>query len=271
MSQRRRVGESSRRRDRVVVLTSRLILLPLMGIALCMAGCTSSNTVTSTVPSRDSTGTPVRQSVVATPQPPVPLADVDAEALQLVRPGIVIAWQPSHQADTGFDGWKEYRVCSDIVDRTIAELDEYEHVKAWDTKHGLTGSNNYRPKPSNTEAFDVEIAKANQRGATVFISVHNDGGAPSGILGESMPGDRKGARLSGALVSALSADLKMRNRGSREVRLYSLEPERNTATHRCLLEIGDNSADRALLESPAGRQRIAESLARAIREFDFGD
>lgn len=271
MSQRRRVGAWSRRYGVGGVPPSRLMLLPLVGIALWMVGCTASDAVTSTASSSASIEPSVPQSVVPTPQPPVPLTDVEVEAVQLVKPGTVIAWQPSHQADTGADGWKEYKVCSDIVDRTIAELDEFEHVKAWDTRHGLTGSNNYRPKPSNTEAFDAEVATANQHDATVFISVHNDGGAPSGILGESMPGDSEGARLSAALVSALSADLKMRNRGTREVRLYSLEPGRNKATYRCLLEIGDNAADRALLESPAGRQKIAESLARAIREFDFGD
>lgn len=182
---------------------------------------------------------------------------------------LVIAWQPSHQADTGASGWKEYRVCGDIVDRTIRELPEFKHVKAWDTKHGLTGSNNYRPKPSNTRAFDQELRIAGARHAEIFISIHNDGGAPSGILGEYLPGDTEGKALSESLVNALSHDLDMKDRGSRAVTLYSLESVRNKARYRCLLEVGDNSADREFLESPEGRQQVAESLARAIRQFDF--
>lgn len=188
-----------------------------------------------------------------------------------VEPSMVVAWQPSHQADTGRDGWEEYTVCGDIVDRTMAELPEFKHVKAWDTEHGLTGSNNYRPRPSNTGAFDRELRIANDADVTVFISVHNDGAAPSGILGECMPSDQKSQALCVALVTGLTHRLHMKNRGVREVRLYSLEATRNHAEYRCLLEVGDNAADRKLLESARGRQLIAEALAESLRGFDFSE
>ena len=45
------------------------------------------------------------------------------------------------------------------------------------------------------------------------------------------------------------------------MRLYSLEPERNEAPIRILLEIGDNEADRDYLMDPAGREEIAVALA----------
>lgn len=186
------------------------------------------------------------------------------------KQSLVIAWQPSHQADTGA-GYTEYVVCGDIVDRTIALLPEYRHVKAWDLKHGLTGSNNYRPKPSNTPAFDNEVKLANDGGADVFVSVHNDGGAPSGILGEQLPGDKKGAALSRHLTTALAQSLGLHDRGVRDVRLYSLEAVRNNAPYRCLIEVGDNKADRALLTSESGRQKIAEALAAAIRSYRFSN
>lgn len=184
------------------------------------------------------------------------------------RRSSVIAWQPSHQADTGVD-WEEYVICGDIVDRTIALLPEFTHVKAWETGMGLFGSNGYRPQPKNAAAFDSEIAKANAARATVFISVHNDGGAPSGILGMCMPSDGRSRALAERLKAALLSATGLPDRGIREERLYSLEPERNKAGTRLLLEIGDNKADRAFLLEDANRQAIAEALADSLRESDL--
>ena len=202
-------------------------------------------------------GTELTATPVATtaPQPSPPLT-------------MMIAWQPSHQADTGYDGWKEYRICGDIVDRTMKLLSGYRHIKAWDTAHGLTGSNNYRPAPKNTRAFDTELKLANDKDATVFVAIHNDGAAPSGVMGECMPGDAKGRRLAEAFVAQIAEDTGLPSRGVREIRLYSLEPARNHATYRCLLEIGDNHADRKFLESATGRDRIAKALAKTIESME---
>jgi hypothetical protein len=180
----------------------------------------------------------------------------------------IIAWQPSHQADTGAD-WKEYVICGDIVDRVIALLPEFTHVKAWETGMGLSGSNGYRPQPKNAPAFDSEVSQANSANAAVFISVHNDGGAPSGILGMCMPGDATSRALAERLKAALVLATKLPDRGIREERLYSLEPERNKAGTRLLLEIGDNKADRAFLLDEANRQAIAVALADSLRESDL--
>ncbi len=179
---------------------------------------------------------------------------------------MTVALQPSHQDDTG-EGWHEYRICGDIADRTIRAGQGIHWVKAWDVSDGLTGSNNYRPRPTNTIAFDREMAQANAAGASYFVSIHNDGGAPSGILGEHMPGDGPSGRLTEYLVQKLSVELGLPNRGVREVRLYSLEPERNRAKYRSLLEIGDNVADRAFLSSVSNRARIGRVLATALASF----
>jgi hypothetical protein len=183
------------------------------------------------------------------------------------RPTYVVALQPSHQNDTGADSWHEYRVCGDIVDRTIAAMPGVRGVKAWDIRHGLTGSNNYRPRPSNTRAFDTEVAIANAADADAFVAVHCDGGAPSGILGEYLPGDTKGRALCARLVDELVRRTGLPNRGLREVRLYSLETARNKAEYRCLVEIGDNVADRAFLDSAAGRQKAADAMASILSRW----
>jgi len=180
----------------------------------------------------------------------------------------VIAWQPSHQADTGAD-WEEYVICGDIVDRVIALLPEFTHVKAWEIGMGLSGANGYRPKPINTPAFDSEVGKANAAGATVFVAVHNDGGAPSGILGMCMPGDATSRALAEKLKAALVSATGLPDRGMREERLYSLEAQRNKADARLLLEIGDNKADRAFLLDEGNRQAIAVALAGTLKGSDL--
>lgn len=178
----------------------------------------------------------------------------------------IVAIQPSHQDDTG-EGWHEYLVCGDIADQAIAALGRAKTVKAWDVGDGLTGSNNYRPRPTNTRAFDVEVAAANRAGARFFISIHNDAGASSGILGEYFPGDSKGRVFTDWMVSELSRRSGLPNRGTRDVRLYSLEPERNRAEYRSLVEIGDNVADRAYLSSSRNRELVGEALAEAVTVF----
>jgi hypothetical protein len=179
----------------------------------------------------------------------------------------VVAWQPSHQDDTGSADWHEYLICGDIVDRTIAKAVNVRNIKCWDLNHGLTGSNNYNPTPINTVAFDSEVEQANQAGASYFISIHNDGGAPSGVLGEYLPGDEDGKNLTAKLVNAICAKTGLPNRGLREVRLYSLEYPSNKAKYKCLLEIGDNEKDQTFLENPNNRDIIAQSLAEVVNNF----
>jgi len=179
---------------------------------------------------------------------------------------VVVAWQPSHQDDTGAN-WHEYLICSDIVDRTIAKATSVTNVKCLDTAHGLTGTNNYRPSPTNTVAFDSEVRQANQAGASYFISIHNDGGAPSGVLGEYLPGDEAGKRLAERLVSAICSKTGLSNRGLRAVQLYSLESSRNNAQYKCLLEIGDNEKDRAFLENSNNRDLVAQAMAEVVNSY----
>ncbi len=177
-----------------------------------------------------------------------------------VRSGPVVAFQPSHQDDTGAADWHEYRICGDIAQRTIALLEgsPFETVLAWETGMGLTGSNN---NGSNAAAFDSEIGKSNDAGADYFISIHNDGSAPSGVLGMYFTGDTRSAELAETMARSVSRQIGLPYRGIRGRPLYSLDAGRNHAPVRVLLEIGDNVQDRAFLDDPAGRQKIAAALA----------
>ncbi len=176
----------------------------------------------------------------------------------------MIAWQPSHQDDTGDEAWHEYVICGDIVERTIALAPGFTHVVAWETELGLTGSNNNGG--SNVDAFDSELQKANDAGADYFISVHNDGNAPSGVMGMYFEGDAASADIAERLAEALAEGLGLPLRATVGRDLYSLDAARNEAPIRVLLEIGDNVRDRDLLEDPVGRAKIAALLAQALSD-----
>jgi hypothetical protein len=235
--------------------------VPPAGSVSTTASAESSMASASSVPSRNPANAPNAAALPATTPPP-PAAKP--------KKALIIAFQPAHQADTSNDpSFKEHIICGDIVDRAIVALPEYTCVKAWDIKDGLTGSNNYRPKPTNTKAFDKELAIANDAGADVFVAVHVDSGAlDNWLLGEVLPRDPSGKALCNTLLGSLSKELGWKQRDPRVARLHSLEPSRNNAKYRCLLEIGDNEKDRAFLEVPANRERIAQALADGIRSFD---
>ncbi len=180
---------------------------------------------------------------------------------------ITVAWQPSHQDDTGEGDWHEYLICNDIVDRAMALSTGVKNVKCWDISHGLTGTNRYEPKPTNTAAFDAEIAAANHAQADYFISVHNDADAPSGILGLCMPGDKLSRSYLEQIIADLCKNTGLPNRGIWEVRLYSLEPERNSCPVRFILEIGDNVRDREKLMDPDFRELVAQTLASFVNQL----
>ncbi len=174
----------------------------------------------------------------------------------------VIAWQPSHQDDTGDETWHEYVVCGDIVKRVVESAPGFTHVLAWELDMGLWGTNN--DGGTNRDAFDSELEIANSAGADYFISVHNDGAAPSGVMGMYFAGDDASEQYASALSKEIAAAIGLPLRETRGVDLYSLDPVRNRAPIRVLLEIGDNVQDRELLEASSGRAKIASALAEAL-------
>jgi N-acetylmuramoyl-L-alanine amidase len=226
---------------------------------------------TTTTEPRPSTTTTARASASSPPTTASPAGEgrqAPPSPSMAVKSGVVVAWQPSHQDDTGDNSWHEYSICGDIVQRTVSLLADIGNVLAWETGMGLTGSNNNGG--TNRPAFNSELAKANEAGADYFISIHNDGGAPSGVLGMYFVGDDKSAKVAERLALAVSKGTGLPYRGLRGHDLYSLDPKRNDAPVRILLEIGDNAQDRAFLEDPGGRQKIAASLAAAVRSSEVG-
>jgi N-acetylmuramoyl-L-alanine amidase len=171
----------------------------------------------------------------------------------------VIAWNPSHQDDTGPSGWHEYAISGDIAKRTMTLLPGFTNVLCWRTDMGLTSSGD--------AALRAECEKANTAHAQVFIAVHVDGGAASGVSGDYYAGDSASARYAEALLRSVAATMGMAFLSVRpRLDLLVLKPVNNKAPIRVLLELGDNVADRALLTSAKGRQRLATALAEAVKE-----
>lgn len=172
---------------------------------------------------------------------------------------VVIAWNPSHQDDTGTNGWHEYAVCGDITKRTMALLPGFNNVLCWKTGLGLTSSNDV--------ALKSECDRANAAHAQIFIAVHVNGGGPSGVSGDYYAGDSASASYAEALVRSVAGTMRMTYLGVRaRSDLSVLSPTNNKAPIRVLLELGDNVADRTLLKSKKGRQRLATALAAAVRD-----
>ncbi len=178
----------------------------------------------------------------------------------------MVAWQPSHRDDIGNGEWHDYRLSGAIVDEAMSEATATKSVKAWELNMGLSGSN-LLPDASNTEAFDKELVIANQARARYFISIHIGSDGESGIKGYFTPGDRASKVLAQRLVLAVSTKTSLPNKGLSAEKLYSLQPDRNKATYRVLLEIGGAEEDVAYLQNPVNRKIVGGALAGVLNEL----
>ena len=183
----------------------------------------------------------------------------DSTSGAMANNGPVIAWNPSHQADTGTDGWHEYVVCGEIANRTMALLPDFTNVLCWETGMGLTSDSG--------SALTSECEKANDAQAQIFIAVHINGGGASGYAGFYYTGDSSSALYAEALLRSICASMGKTFRYVRpRSNLFVLDPANNHAPIRILLELGDNVTDRKQLTSAEGQKKLAAALAKAVKE-----
>src|SRR4026208_1433055 len=96
-----------------------------------------------------------------------------------------VAWQPSHQTDTGKD-FSEAATCNGIVEAAMAMNPALKEFKVWslgkeEYHHADSGSNT---KILHTTAvidgkisgYAYELRESNKKHPAVFIAVHNNGG-----------------------------------------------------------------------------------------------
>lgn len=236
---------------RVVALAVGILVL----FSCCVAARWSLNAVSS-----------VRQQLAAKPAPEPKVQRIKPKP-QPPKAKIVVAWQPSHQDDTGNGNWHEFKIAGAIVDAAMIEATATKSVKAWDISDGLAGSNSYSPEPSNTQAFDKEIAIANAARARYFISVHIGNGGSGGVEGFFMDGDGPSKLLAERLVIAIASKTSLPTRGVTGTKLYSLESRHNKAKYRVLIEIGGTSEDIAYLQEPKNQKAVAAAMAGVLNEL----
>jgi len=179
---------------------------------------------------------------------------------------VVVAIQASHQDDTGYPGWHEWAIAGDVALRVLDQMRFAPTVLAWDLAGPLTGSNDY-PNPSHPETFDKELDFARPFGPDVWVALHTDNGQPSGVSAVVEPGDGPSRELAERLLESLNEGTGLPNRGIQAKRMYSLESDKNPATYRVFLRIGDNDSHRDYLWQSCNRETVAESITRALGSF----
>ena len=212
----------------------------------------------------------------------------------------VVAYQPSHQSDTGVD-FNEALVCNGIVEAAMAASTGVVKIhKVWSYNveglhHARQGSNT---KVDHTAAVDSlgrisgyahEIRETNRVHPDVFIAVHNNGAtnrhACWGYVHEGDAGEQRNRELAKELVEEICRVSGLENRGvlgdsspnrndyrcknTGKLSFYSLDENNNTSPVRVLLEIGDNKVSYDLLMDPAKQKLIGQAI-QAVVERRFG-
>jgi N-acetylmuramoyl-L-alanine amidase/putative cell wall-binding protein len=120
--------------------------------------------------------------------------------------------------------------------------------------------------------LQARVDKANEAGAEVFISIHNNAGSTAARGSETYTNwDNQtdlqlSARLADLIQSEVVAHAGTRDRGTHEIGFYVVRWSNMPAV---LVEVGflSNSSDRALLLSPSFRRRVAAGVADAVDRF----
>ncbi len=208
----------------------------------------------------------------------------------------VVVWQPSHQTDTGKD-FSEAATCNAIAEAAMTTTPALREYKVWslgktDYHHADSGSNT---KILHTTAvidgkisgYAYELKESNKMKPRVFISLHNNGGTRrNAVWGYIHYGDKyevDNRELAGRLVKAICDISGMENRGvlldsttgrndyrctaTGKLSFYSLDEHVNNAPYRVLLEIGDNTASRAILTDTDKQRLIGEAIKKALVEW----
>jgi hypothetical protein len=207
----------------------------------------------------------------------------------------VIAYQPSHQADTG-ENFNEAEVSNAIAEGAIAAASPSLKIhKVWSydqqgLHHSRAGSNT---KIEHTSALDesgaisgyaYEIRESNRLAPDIFIAFHNNGASNQnacwGFVHEGDPSESTNRRLAALLVEAIAEVSGLKNAGvhgdsepnrndyrcsiTGKLSFYSLDENVNNAPVRVLLEIGDNALSRDILLDKEMQKKIGAAVQKAL-------
>jgi N-acetylmuramoyl-L-alanine amidase len=124
------------------------------------------------------------------------------------------------------------------------------------------------PDSTADEELGARVDVANESGADIFISLHNDSFTSSAAAGTTTfhYGDTESVRLAGNVQKCLVDELGTRDRGSRFASFYVI---RYTDMPAILVEVAfiSNPEEEVLLASVDGRYKAAESIFQGIVKF----
>lgn len=193
--------------------------------------------------------------------------DKDTGAVGILEPGTVTGL-PERLDDKGRAVLYEKDVNLDIARRLDA------HMRAWGARTILTRTQDLaggdRPFTTTTADLKARTDLANEVGADIFVSIHNNAmSSPAGTGTEtfhyyySSPASQ---RLAKEIQTQLVADLGLADRGVKDAGFYVL---RHTVMPAVLVEGAflTNEDDLALLADPAVRERIAAAVGKGVKRF----
>lgn len=196
--------------------------------------------------------------------------DRDTGAVGLLAPGTVTGL-PERLNDRGQAVMYEKDVNLDLALRLDALLRAQGLRTVLTRTRDLAGAD----RPYTTTGADLKARTdlANEVGADLFISIHNNAIGSPAISGTETfhyyYSSETARRLAREIQAEMLAVLKLPDRGVKEAGFYVL---RHTSMPAVLLEGAflTNAADLALLADPVVRQALAEGVARGLRRFLAG-
>lgn len=124
------------------------------------------------------------------------------------------------------------------------------------------------PGASADEELGARVDAANEAGADIFLSIHNDSFTSSSASGTTTYhyGDAESVRLAGLIQKCLVEELGTKDRGARFASFYVI---RYTDMPAVLVEVAfiSNPEEEVLLASVDGRFKAAESIFQGIVKY----
>lgn len=208
-----------------------------------------------------------KSSTVPTPAPDRQIAAEPIESTRLT--GKTICLDPGHGgSDPGAIGpagtkEKDNNLAIGLLLRDKLEKNGANVVMTRDTDKDVS-----YPDSSAEEELGARVDTANESGADIFISIHNDSFTNNSAAGTTTYhyGDSESAKLSGYVQKCLVDELGTRDRGARFASFYVI---RYTDMPAVLVETAfiSNPEEEVLLASIDGRCKTADSIFQGIVKY----
>jgi N-acetylmuramoyl-L-alanine amidase len=193
--------------------------------------------------------------------------DKDPGAVGILAPGTVTGL-PERFNDKGEAVLYEKDVNLDMARRLDAFLRRWGARTVMTRTRDLAGGD--RPFTTTADDLKARTDLANEVGADLFVSIHNNAlGSPTGSGTETFHyyySSEASRRLAREIQTELVLALGLPDRGVKEAGFYVL---RNTAMPAVLVEGAflTNAGDLALLADPVARERAARAVGRGVQRY----